>query len=144
MNAPQKTSPLAAVLDRLRVSPKTLAVYIGLYIPIGFVMNGIGQAAEIAEFANWWQVLTCYGLYLIPCSLVIRHRSHWDQYLFGVFMLGLLETLGYALGTSIAHEGNIIDQILGPRNFALAMSLWFGIYLPAGNAAVGAILKKIG
>lgn len=145
MNATQTPpSRLSVLYGRLQVSPKTLAVYIALYIPIGFVMNGIGQAAEIAEFANWWQVLTCYGLYLIPCSLVIRHRAYWDQYLFGVFMLGLLETLGYAFGTSIAHEGNILDQILGPRNFALAMSLWFGIYLPAGNLAVASILKKLG
>ncbi len=140
MSAPLQTR----ILDRLKVPRKTLAAYILLYIPVGFVMNGIGQAAQIAEFANWWQVLTCYGLYLIPCSLVIRHRTWWDQYLFGVFMLGLLETLGYAFETSIAHEGNILDQILGPRNFALAMSLWFGIYLPVGNAAVAAILKKIG
>ncbi|MDG1483630.1 MAG: hypothetical protein P8R54_28830 [Myxococcota bacterium] len=145
MNAPQKTSSrLEALRKNIQAPPKTIAVYIALYIPIGFVMNGIGQAAEIAEFANWWQVLTCYGLYLIPCSLVIRHRTYWDQYLFGVFMLGLLETLGYAFGTSIAHEGNILDQILGPRNFALAMSLWFGVYLPAGNFAVSTILKKLG
>ena len=145
MNAQQKTpSRLSAILKRVQVPPSVLAVYIALYIPVGFVMNGIGQAAEIAEFANWWQVLTCYWLYLIPCSLRIRHRSCWDQYLFGVFMLGLLETLGYALGTSIAHEGNIVDQILGPRNFALAMSLWFGVYLPAGNFAVATILKKLG
>lgn len=142
MNAPKPTA-LDSLLLRLRVPRRMLLVYIALYIPAGFVMNGIGQAAQIAEFANWWQVLTCYGLYLIPCSLVIRHRSYWDQYLFGVFMLGLLETLGYALGTSIAHEGNIIDQILGQRNFSLAMSLWFGTYLPAGNAAVAAILRRL-
>jgi hypothetical protein len=145
MNAPNEpSSQLTVILKRLQVPPGVLLAYIALYIPIGFVMNAIGQAAEIAEFANWWQVLTCYGLYLIPCSLIIRHRAYWDQYLFGVFMLGLLETLGYAFGTSIAHEGNILDQILGPRNFALAMSLWFGVYLPAGNFAVAAILKKLG
>ncbi len=139
MNAPLKSR----LFKRLQVPPGLLLTYIALYIPVGFVMNGIGQAAQIAEFSHWWQVFTCYGLYLIPCSLIIRHRTWWDQYLFGVFMLGLLETLGYALGTSIAHEGNILDQILGPRNFSLAMSLWFGLYLPAGNAAVGAIRRML-
>ena len=67
MNAPKKpSSRLSVILKRVQVPPGVLLAYIALYIPIGFVMNAIGQAAEIAEFANWWQVLTCYGLYLIP------------------------------------------------------------------------------
>ena len=38
--------------------------------------------------------------------------------------MGLLEIIGYAIGSSIAHEGNILDRVLWPRNFTLAMTLW--------------------
>ena len=43
---------------------------------------------------------------------------------------------GYALGTSRAFEGNLIDRVLGPRNFTLAMVVFFGWILPLGNRAV--------
>jgi hypothetical protein len=106
-------------------------------------MNWLGEQARIAEFRYWWQVLTCYGLYLVPWSLWVRGRSVFEQYLYGLLALGILEILGYAIGSSIAHEGNILDQILGPRNFALAMTLWFAIYLPAGNYAVRVIESRL-
>ena len=122
-------------LENLRQPPVVWAAYIMIYIPAGFVMNGFGQITEIAMFANWWQVLTCYGLYLIPASLLWRHRSWFDQYLWGLMVLGVLEILGYALGTSIAFSGNIIDQILGERTFALAMTIFFAVIIPLGNAA---------
>lgn len=128
---------------RLSVTPRELGLYLAVYIPAGFIMNGIGKAMHIAEFMHWWQVLTCYGLYLVPCSLVVRHRHWTDQYLFGLLALGLLEVSGYTLGSSIAHDGNILDAIFGPRNFTLVMTLWFGTYLPAGNAAVGALVRAM-
>ena len=124
------------MLSLLSVRPRTLAIYVAIYLPVGFFMNGFGKVTQIAEFTYWWQVLTCYGLYLIPCSLVIRHRHWWDQYLFGLFALGVLELAGYTLESSIAHDGNVLDLIFGPRNFSLLMTLWFGLYLPAGNWAV--------
>lgn len=126
-----------AVIARLAVRPRTLAVYLALYLSVGFVMNWLGQRAQIAEFRYWWQVLTCYGLYLVPWSLWVRGRTPFDQYLHGLLALGLLEILGYAIGSSIAHEGNLLDRILGVRNFSLAMTLWFAAYLPAGNYVVG-------
>ena len=102
-------------------------------------MNTIGQVFEIAMFAQWWQVLTCYGLYLIPSSMMGRDRSLFDQYLWGLLVLAGLELCGYAFHTSIAFEGNIIDQLLTERNFSLAMTVFFAGIIPLGNTAANAI-----
>jgi len=131
-------------LAGLQASTKRVALYLAVYLPVGFVMNEIGKTLQIAEFANGWQVLTCYGLYLVPCSLIIRHRHWFDQYLFGLLALGLLELGGYSLGTSIAHPDNLLDRVFTERNFALSMVLWFGLYLPAGNHVVGWLARKLG
>ena len=118
--------------------------YIVLYIPAGFVMNTVGQVLEIAMFAHWWQVLTCYGLYLIPASMMGRHRTLFDQYLWGLLVLAGLELSGYALHTSIAFEGNLIDQLLTERNFSLAMTVFFAGIIPLGNLAADAIHPWMG
>ena len=91
--------------------------YFLVYITAGFIMNGIGQYLEIAKFANWWQVITCYGLYLVPVSLIVKHRSSFDQYLLGLLFLGLLELGGYTFQTSIPYPGNFIDTLFTERNF---------------------------
>ena len=124
--------------------PKSLWLsYVLLYVPAGFVMNTIGQVFEIAMFANWWQVLTCYGLYLIPASMMGRDRSLFDQYLWGLLVLAGLELCGYTFQTSIAFEGNIIDQILGERNFSLAMTVFFAVIIPVGNTSASALHPTI-
>ena len=126
-------------LNNLKNQPTTLwLTYALIYIPCGFVMNTIGQVFEIAMFAQWWQVLTCYGLYLIPSSMMGRHRSKFDQYLWGLLVLAGLELTGYAFHTSIAFEGNIIDQLLTERNFSLTMTVFFAAIIPAGNTAADA------
>ena len=131
---------VALLLAGLRAPPPLIA----LYLAVGFLMNEVGRLAQIAEFSQWWQVLTCYGLYMVPCSLLVRHRHWFDQYLFGLLALGLLELAGYSLGTSIAHPGNVLDADFTERNFSLSMVLWFGLYLPAGNLGVGWLARKLG
>ena len=124
---------MSSVIDRLDVPKRLWLAYVLVYIPLGFTMNAIGQYMEIAMFANWWQVLTCYGLYLIPASILCRDKPMFDQYLSGLLILGLLEICGYAFETSIAFPGNMIDTILGERNFSLAMTLFFAALIPSGN-----------
>ena len=131
------------VLERLRVPRRTWAIYLVVYICAGLIMNSIGKVAQIAEFKHWWQVGTCYGLYLVPASIWIRQKSFFDQYLFGLLVLALLELGGYAIGSSVAFDGNIIDAILGPRNFTLAMTVFFAVYLPLGNKAVEAVERTL-
>ena len=134
---------MSAHIEKLRQPIGLWMLYFAVYIPVGFMMNGIGQLAEIAMFAHWWQVITCYGLYLVPASILWKHRSWFDQYLWGLLVLGLLEVAGYTLGTSIAFPGNVLDQMFTERNFSLAMTLFFGAFIPAGNAAVAAISGRL-
>lgn len=122
--------------ERLLIPRRMVLLYGTIYFVAGLIMNSIGKLAHIAEFGHWWQVFTCYVLYLVPMSLLVRNKSLWDQYLFGLWALALLELVGYSLGTSIAHPGNILDQILGERNFTLAMTVFFATYIPGGNLLV--------
>ena len=127
-------------IERLVSTPaQTWLRYIMVYCAIGFVMNGIGTALQIAKFANWWQVITCYGLYLVPASLLVRHLEVKDQYLCGLAFLAILELGGYSLGTSIPFDNNIIDLLFTERNFSLVMTIFFAAYLPAGNKLMDAL-----
>lgn len=128
------------MLQALKTTPpQRWALYLVIYCSVGFVNHRIGQAARLAEFAHDWQVLTCYGLYLVPWSLAVRARAWHEQYLWGLLALGLIELPGYALGTSIAHPDNLFDRAIGVRNFSLAMTMMFAGLLPAGNALLGAV-----
>lgn len=99
-------------------------------------MNEFGKWAEIAQFTYWWQVITCYVLYMIPISLVLRKMPWIQQYAYGLIAMGVLEFLGYWLETSIAYEDNLIDQLFNERNFSLGMALFFASYFPLGNSFV--------
>jgi hypothetical protein len=123
-------------LSRIAATRRQYLLYAALYFVCGLAMHFTGKALVIAEFVNWWQVIPCYVLYLAPASLLVRHREVFEQYLFGLFVLAPLELIGYALGSSIAHDGNLLDELLGPRNFTLAMTVFFAGIPPAGNAAV--------
>ncbi|MDX1462109.1 MAG: hypothetical protein R3359_03560 [Marinirhabdus sp.] len=124
----------------LRETPASLyLIYVLVYIPWGFGMDAFGRWAEIAEFNNWWQVLSCYGLYMIPISILLKGRSFFEQYAYGLVAMGLLEFGGYYFETSYAYPNNPIEAFFGIRNFALAMALFFALYFPLGNWVVGSI-----
>ena len=128
---------IAMIRERLRIEPRRLLVYVVVYGVAGTIMNEIGKAAEIARFTWWWQIITVYILSLIPVSVFVRRMPAFDQYLYGLFFLALLEFGGYALETSYAYPGNIVDQFFNERNFALFMALAFGTIPPIGNLIVG-------
>ncbi len=136
---------IKSAFREIQQSPwQLLLLYAFVYFCWGMAMDQFGQWARIAQFKYWWQVLTVYVLYLAPIS-VACHRSSWTtQYLVGVLALAPIELVGYRIGSSIAHDGNILDAILGPRNFTLAMTIFFGTYIPIGNAAVRSLAKRIG
>lgn len=129
--------------EELKVDRKTLITYIVIYFSWGFGMNEFGKWVGIAEFTYWWQIITCYILYMIPISLVLRKYSWFEQYSFGLVAMGLLEFMGYWLGTSIAHDNNLVDQFFGIRNFSLGMALFFASYFPLGNALVGKVSRLL-
>jgi hypothetical protein len=134
------------IKEKLTVPKELIAVYVVIYFLWGVLMHNFGDAVEIARFKYWWQIISCYILYMIPLSLLLRGMTWHSQYAYGVVFMGLLEFGGYALGTSIAFENNILDSMFTERNFALAMTLFFGFYIPIGNWGVekvyGMIRKK--
>lgn len=128
------------IIAELRACPKSLAcTYALLYFVAGNVMNEFGKFAQIAQFKYHWQVFTVYVVYLAPISIACRRSPAWLQYLFGLAALAPIELVGYRLGSSIAFDGNVIDRLLGPRNFTLAMTVFFGVYIPLGNWAANTI-----
>ena len=124
---------------KLQATRRQYVIYALVFFTWGCISNSIGKMLSIAEFGHWWQVFTCYVVYLVPVSLLLRDKSTFEQYVYGVFALAPLELLGYSLGTSIAHPDNLFDLVLGPRNFTLAMCVFFGIIPPVGNFLVRSI-----
>ena len=130
---------LAWAAIKLRVDKRLIAVYVVIYFLWGLGMNWFGIETEIAKFTYWWQVITTYVLYMVPISLLLRKLPFHTQYAYGLIAMCLLEFGGYALGTSYAYPDNIIERIVGQRSFGLAMALFFALYFPLGNWAVGKI-----
>ena len=106
-------------------------------------MNEFGKLMQIAQFTYWWQVISCYILYMVPISLLLRKLPFHMQYAYGFVAMGLLEFGGYALETSYAYPSNLLEQFFGIRNFSLGMALFFALYFPLGNWGVGKIYKVL-
>ncbi|MEM0934078.1 MAG: hypothetical protein AAGJ12_16510 [Bacteroidota bacterium] len=131
------------VLKKVNVDRRLLLLYCLVYFLWGLGMNWFGTQMEIAKFTYWWQVITCYILYMVPISLVLRGMPFHAQYAYGLVAMGLLEFGGYALKTSYAYPNNLLDKLFDIRNFSLGMALFFGLYFPLGNWAVDRIYKMV-
>ncbi len=132
------------LINRIKQIEKTrLALYVVIYFLWGLCMNWIGQQFEIAKFTYWWQIITCYLLYMIPISILLRPYHFFTQYAYGLIAMGVLEFAGYALGTSIIYPDNILDRWFGPHVFALGMTLFFGWYFPVGNYVVNRLFLTL-
>ncbi|MDO6516745.1 hypothetical protein [Zobellia uliginosa] len=128
---------LAWAKPKLLVDRRLLALYCIVYFSWGMGMNCFGTAMEIAKFTYWWQVISCYILYMVPISLLLRKLPFHTQYAYGLVAMGFLEFGGYCFATSYAYPDNLMDQFFGIRNFSLAMALFFALYFPLGNWGVG-------
>lgn len=102
-------------------------------------MDQFGAYMQIAKFTFWWQIITCYILYMIPVSLLLKDLPFHAQYAYGLVAMGLLEFGGYALHSSYAYPDNVLDRAFSPQNFSLGMALFFALYFPIGNWVVGRI-----
>ncbi|MGB5497586.1 MAG: hypothetical protein WBM77_01500 [Maribacter sp.] len=128
---------------QFQVDKRLLLIYCLLYFFWGMGMNWFGTELEIAKFTYWWQVISCYILYMVPISLLLRNLPFHRQYAYGLIAMGVLEFGGYALETSYAYPNNIMDQIFGERTFALGMALFFALYFPIGNWVVAKLYQAI-
>ncbi|WP_203294914.1 hypothetical protein [Luteirhabdus pelagi] len=135
---------MTAIIQKLKSQPISLySVYVVVYLSVGFIMNYIGITFEIARFENWWQVVTCYGLYMIPVSVWLLGKPVFRQYAYGLVAMGLLEFSGYALQTSYVYPNNILVEWFGPYTFALVMAMFFAAYFPIGNWVVERIHDRL-
>lgn len=137
---------IAYAKKKFDVDRRLIAVYVVTYLVWGLGMNKFGMTVEIAKFTYWWQVFTCYVLYMVPISLLLRGLPFHMQYAYGLIAMCLLEFGGYAFQSSYAYPDNILDKAFNIRNFSLGMSIFFATYFPLGNMLVdkiyGAIFKK--
>jgi len=129
--------------QRLNVDRKLIALYCVVYFCWGMLMDWFGTQMELARFTYWWQVITCYIIYMVPVSLLLRDFPFHRQYAYGLIAMCALEFGGYALGSSYAYPNNLIDQFFDIRNFSLGMALFFAFYFPLGNWAVNKLYQKI-
>ena len=128
---------------KLFVDRRLIITYGIVYFLWGWGMNWFGIEMEIAKFTYWWQIISCYVLYMVPVSLLLRGLPFHRQYAYGLIAMGFLEFGGYALETSYAYPNNLLDQLFGIRNFSLGMALFFALYFPLGNWVVPKIYSLI-
>ncbi len=134
---------IAHLKERLQTKPIEVFIYLVIYVPLGFGMDAIGRYLNIAWFGERWQVLPCYGVYMVLCSLYVRRENFFQQYLFGLLCFAIYEMAGYATGSSIIAENNLIDKGLGRANFSLTMVVFFAVYIPTLNRLVQAIYRRL-
>lgn len=130
-------------VTKLNVDKKLILTYVIVYFAWGVGMNYFGQYMQIARFTYWWQIITCYILYMVPISLLLRNLPFHAQYAYGLVAMGFLEFGGYAIRSSYAYPDNILDRFFSPQNFSLGMALFFALYFPAGNWIVGKIYSLV-
>lgn len=126
-----------------KVSVKEVGTYTVLYVIMGAIMNSVGIYFEIVRFEHWWQIITCYAMYMVPISILIKEYSFFNQYCYGLLAIGILELSGYTLQTSYVYPNNFLVKLFTPYNLTLAMTLFFAVYFPLGNMLVKFILKKL-
>lgn len=141
MDAAAHRSSFAKALRRFRASPAELVTTSIVFLAIGVLMNSFGKWAHLAEFKHWWQVATCYLGYVVPLALFIRGMSLPMQYAVCVAAFLPLEVVGYALGTSIAHEGNAFEAVFGVRNFTAVMVAGVSFIPPIGLLLTDRVLR---
>lgn len=132
------------IWDRLAATPAYYwPIYATLYLSAGFFAQTTAHHTRVARFARTWQVATLYGLFLIPLSAVLRGRPWHEQFAYAVAAIGPIDVLGFSLGTSLAYPGNVIEQVVGVRNFTLAFVL-IAAWIPfIGNTVVEAIAHRL-
>lgn len=127
----------------VQTPPTLLLTYTFVYFLWGVLMHNFGIYTKIARFKYWWQIISCYILYMIPVSIILDGLPWYQQYAYGLFFMGILEFGGYAIKSSTAYDDNILDRLFGERNFALGMTLFFASYFPLGNFVVDKVYHSL-
>jgi hypothetical protein len=136
---------LAAFFRRFRTTPAELAITCVVFLCIGSLMQSFGKWAHIAQFKHFWQVGTCYLGFVVPLALFVRGLPLPLplQYCVCVAAFIPLEVAGYAIGSSIALDGNVLEAVFGPRNFTAVMVAGVAFIPPVGLKIVEG-LRRLG
>jgi hypothetical protein len=114
-------------------------LYLVAYCSVGGFLQFESPYLRVAAFFHDWQVLTLYGLYLVPLSLLLRGRAWHVQYVYALVAIAPVDIVGFALGTSIAYPGNVIERTFGVRSFTLVFVVCAGWIPLAGNSVLSAL-----
>lgn len=118
-------------------------VYLTSYLLVGSILQLSAPYIRVARFAYDWQVVTIYGLYLVPMSVLLRGRPWHTQYAYALVAIAPIDILGFALHTSLAYPNNRLDVIVGERNFTLTfviLASWIPLF---GNMFVEAVTRQL-
>lgn len=110
---------------------------------IGVVMNAAGHWLSIAWFKHWWQVAPCYLGYVLPLALLLHGTPTRQALATATLAFIPLELIGYAIGTSVIADGNLIARAFGPHNFTLVMVLLVAPTPLLGNAIANRVLRAL-
>lgn len=119
------------------------AVYLTSYLLVGTILQLSAPYIRVARFAYDWQVVTIYGLYLVPMSVLLRGRPWHTQYAYALVAIAPIDIAGFALHTSLAYPNNRLDVIVGERNFTLTfviLASWIPFF---GNMFVQAVTRQL-
>ena len=130
---------------QLSATPRSLwLIYIVVYLAVGTVLQSTAPYTRVARFAYGWQVITLYGLYLVPLSALLRGRPWHMQYAYAIMAIAPIDVMGFTLQTSVAYPNNFIDAVFGERNFTLTFVM-IASWIPySGNVVVEAIARRSG
>jgi hypothetical protein len=124
---------LKSIFNELKIPKSHLMSYLIVYLTVGYIMHNVGIFLQIAKFNYDFQIITCYIFYMVPISIYMRNWKISEQYVYGMFSMGILEFLGYFLETSYAYPNNLLERLFGIRNFSLVMTIFFSFYFPILN-----------
>ena len=125
------------------ISLLTWIIYLTTYLLVGGILQLSSPYTRIARFAYDWQVLTLYGLYLVPISVLLRGRPWHMQYAYALAAIAPIDIVGFALHTSLAYPNNFFDSVVGERNFTLTFVVLASWIPYCGNLVVEAITKLL-
>jgi hypothetical protein len=105
---------------RASATPRSMwIIYALIYLSAGGTLQLLAPDIRVARLAHDWQVITLYGFFLVPLSILLREEPWHRQYAYALVAIAPIDVIGFAIHSSIAYPYNLIDWAVGERNFTL-------------------------
>ncbi|HEV7669658.1 MAG TPA: hypothetical protein VGS22_14135 [Thermoanaerobaculia bacterium] len=99
------------------------ALTLAVFFVFGALVLWALPVINIAYWARPWQFATLYCGFVAPLAILIRDQPWHRQYAYSLLAIMPLELVALNLGTTIPYPHNLLEPVVGPRCFALAMVL---------------------